>query len=401
MDNIQTKTVDVFKSVVYRIPALFYDRNSETLLAFAEQRETADDASTKNLVMSRGTLKDESSGAKTIEWSEFKIVEKAKLLNCRPMNPCPVFEKNTNTLFLFFICVEDGVTEQWQIKNCTNKARLCYITSTDLGQTWSEEGVTELTDKLDEIKNWKTFAVGPGHGLQMKKGRLIVPVHAYACVCAPCSSCCCYITCMCSCTCSAPNALALYSDDRGSTWKLGKMFQSQSGECQMAEIFDGDKSSIYCNARSRGCCRVEAVSENGGADFHTLSNTTKLVETDSGCQGSVVSFPAQGEGADAEGDPKWLLYTHPCDPCKRFNLGVYVNKSPKDPSKWSKPWIINSGPSGYSDLAYIGNGWFACLMECGVKKETEQIASVVFSYDDIKQSTTMQCIMSCQCFKCP
>uniref|UniRef100_A0A4W6D1D6 exo-alpha-sialidase n=1 Tax=Lates calcarifer TaxID=8187 RepID=A0A4W6D1D6_LATCA len=347
--TLPTKTVDVFKSVVYRIPALFYDRNSETLLAFAEQRETADDASTKNLVMSRGTLKDESSG-----WSEFKIVEKAKLLNCRPMNPCPVFEKNTNTLFLFFICVEDGVTEQWQIKNCTNKARLCYITSTDLGQTWSEEGVTELTDKLDEIKNWKTFAVGPGHGLQMKKGRLIVPVHAYACVCAPCSSCCCYIT-----------------DDRGSTWKLGKMFQSQSGECQMAEIFDGDKSSIYCNARSRGCCRVEAVSENGGADFHTLSNTTKLVETDSGCQGSVVSFPAQGEGADAEGDPKWLLYTHPCDPCKRFNLGVYVNKSPKDPSKWSKPWIINSGPSGYSDLAYIGNGWFACLMECGVKKETE------------------------------
>ncbi|XP_018557778.1 sialidase-4-like [Lates calcarifer] len=206
---------------------------------------------------------------------------------------------------------------------------------------------------------------------------------------------------MCSCTCSAPNALALYSDDRGSTWKLGKMFQTQSGECQMAEIFDGDKSSIYCNARSRGCCRVEAVSENGGADFHTLSNATKLVETDSGCQGSVVSFPAQDEGADIEGDPKWLIYTHPSNQCKRTDLGVYVNKSPKDPSKWSKPWIINIGPSGYSDLAYIGNGWFACLMERGVKKETEQIASVVFSYNDIKQSTTMQCIMSCQCFKCP
>ncbi|GLD75059.1 sialidase-2-like protein [Lates japonicus] len=147
MANRQTKPEDiklqnktVFKSPVYRIPALFYDRNSETLLAFAEQRETADDASTQNLVMRRGTLKDESPGAKTIEWSELKtVVEKAKLNNCRPMNPCPVFEKNTNTLFLFFICVEDRVTEQWQIKHCTNKARLCYITSKDHGQTWSEQ----------------------------------------------------------------------------------------------------------------------------------------------------------------------------------------------------------------------------------------------------------------------
>ncbi|XP_018557782.1 sialidase-3-like [Lates calcarifer] len=385
MGNKQTKPEDielqnktVFKThsaVVYRIPALFYDRNSETLLAFAEQRETADDASTKKLVMRRGTLKDESSGAKTIEWSELKPVEKAKLDNYRPMNPCPVFEKNTNTLYLFFICVKSTYSEMWQRWLGCNKARLCYITSTDLGQNWSD--VTDLTDKLYEIKNWATFAVGPGHGLQMKTGRLIVPVHAYD----SCSSCCCCIMC----NCSVPHARALYKDIDDSTWKLGNMLQTQSGECQMAEIFDGDsKSSIYCNARSQGGWRVEAVSENGGADFPTLSNATKLVETDSGCQGSVVSFPAQDEGADTEGDPQWLLYTHPSNKSKRTDLGVYVSKSPKDPSKWSKPWIINSGPSGYSDLAYIGKGWFACLMECGVKKETEQIASVVFSYKDIK-----------------
>ncbi|XP_018520458.1 sialidase-2-like isoform X1 [Lates calcarifer] len=239
MANTQTKTVDVFKSVVYRIPALFYETESNTLLAFAEQRETEANCTAKELVMRRGTLKDESPGVKTIEWSELKtVVEKAKLDNYRPLNPCPVFEKNTKTLFLFFICVEDRVEEQWQIKNRTNKARLCYITSEDLGQNWSE--VTDLTYTLGEIKNWATFAVGPGHGLQMKKGRLIVPVYAYVCSSSSKSN-------------EATSyAFALYSDDRGSTWKLGQMLQTQSGECQMAEIFDGDKSSIYCNACSQG-----------------------------------------------------------------------------------------------------------------------------------------------------
>ncbi|KAM4527279.1 uncharacterized protein PAE49_024191 [Odontesthes bonariensis] len=44
------------------------------------------------------------------------------------------------------------------------------------------------------------------------------------------------------------------------------------------------------------------------------------------------------------------------------------------------------GPSGYSDLAYLDEGWFACLMERGESSETEQIALGVFSYDDVKQN---------------
>uniref|UniRef100_A0A4W6FU38 exo-alpha-sialidase n=1 Tax=Lates calcarifer TaxID=8187 RepID=A0A4W6FU38_LATCA len=232
MANTQTKTVDVFKSVVYRIPALFYETESNTLLAFAEQRETEANCTAKELVNKSHNL----------------LVEKAKLDNYRPLNPCPVFEKNTKTLFLFFICVEDRVEEQWQIKNRTNKARLCYITSEDLGQNWSE--VTDLTYTLGEIKNWATFAVGPGHGLQMKKGRLIVPVYAYVCSSSSKSN-------------EATSyAFALYSDDRGSTWKLGQMLQTQSGECQMAEIFDGDKSSIYCNACSQGAYKPSGFDDH-------------------------------------------------------------------------------------------------------------------------------------------
>ncbi|XP_071329407.1 sialidase-3-like [Trachinotus anak] len=360
----------VFKSHVYRIPALFHERESETLLAFAEQRRTAADSTAEKLVMKTGKLREDSPGVKTVEWSDFKPVKEAKIEGHRSMNPCPVYEENNKTLFLFFICVEGTVEERWQIQNCTNKARLCYITSKDLGQSWSN--VTDLTDSLEEIKNWATFAVGPGHGLQMKGGRLIVPVYGYAKK-------------------GDPHALALYSDDCGDHWQFGKMLPTESIECEMAEFFDeGDKSFIYCNARSQGGNRVEAVSEIDGHQFSKLSCPSTLVETGNGCQGSVISFPAQSEDANTKSDQsqnknKWLLFTHPSDRSKRIDLGVYLNKSPQDPKAWSKPWIINRGPSGYSDLVYIDHGWFVCLMERGEKTETEQIACVAFSYDHIKK----------------
>ncbi|XP_062295957.1 sialidase-3-like [Scomber scombrus] len=355
----------VFTTVVHRIPDLIY-LGDDKILAFAERRKTTNDASTVALDMRTGKVNrnKESNPEVTIKWSELKPVTKAHLHGCRPMNPCPVYEKNSKTLFLFFICVKDGVSEQWQIEHHTNETHLCYIKSTDDGQNWSE--VTVFTEnELVEIKQWDTMAVGPGHGIQMESGRLIVPLYAY------------YRE-----NSSRPFALCLYSDDRGKTWTLGNKLTTDSLECEMAEVFDDEgKSRIYCNARHTKY-RVEAVSEDGGKEFGTANSVEKLVDT--GCQGSVVSFPDQSELQPVHN--KWLLFSHPTDTSKRVNLGVYLNKSPQDPTKWSKPSIINSGPSGYSDLAYIDDGWFVCLMECGKLIETEQIACRIFSYNDVEQA---------------
>ncbi|XP_045903613.1 sialidase-3-like [Micropterus dolomieu] len=371
--DLKTDKKTLFKSKVYRIPALLYERQSETLLAFAEQRKTSDDSGTEMLVMKTGKLKkEESSDVRTIEWSELKLVKEAHIDGYRPMNPCPVYEKTSKILFLFFICVEDAITEQYQIEHSDNRTRLCYIKSQDLGQNWSE--VTDLTDELDEIKKWATFAVGPGHGIQTESGRLIVPTYAYI-----------------KSKKYASYSLSLYRDESDKKWKFGKMLKDESLECEIAEVSDDTGLSyIYCNARVKGSYRLEALSNYDGDSFINLPCAKKLVETGTGCQGSVVSFPAQSEAAHADGNPnqnpnKYLLFTHPSHKAKRVKLGVYLNKSPKNPNAWSKPWIINSGPSGYSDLAYIGDGLFACLMECGEQKETEQIAAVVFSYNEVKQ----------------
>ncbi|XP_053192193.1 sialidase-3-like [Scomber japonicus] len=375
------------EEAVYRIPALIY-LGDDNILAFAERRKTIDDASTVALDMRAGKVNriKGTNPAVTIEWSDLNPVKEAQLPGYRPMNPCPVYEKNSKTLYLFFICVKDGVTEQEQIKSGNNQTHLCYIKSTDDGQTWSE--VTEITEnELVEIEQWATMAVGPGHGIQMKSGRLIVPLYAYyrhGC-------CCCFYCCCC---CNSSFALCLYSDDQGNIWKLSKKLEMKSNECEMAEVFDDTgKSIIYCNARNAKY-RVGAVSEDGGKEFSSFEkkhlkpaccdNKSKLVDTGTGCQGSVVSFPDQSEVQPDHN--KWLLYSHPTDKHKRVKLGVYLNKTPQDPTQWSKPWIINSGPSGYSDLAYIDDGWFVCLMECGKHAYTEQIVCRIFSYDDAEQA---------------
>ncbi|KAM9307120.1 sialidase-3-like [Pholidichthys leucotaenia] len=366
------------KNEVYRIPALFYHRETETFLAFAEKRRTTNDASGLALVMKTGAVtRDKNAHQVHIQWSELRLVKEAHLDGYRPMNPCPLYDAATKKLYLFFMCIEGTVTEPWQLFWGINKGRVCYITSTDVGKSWS--AVTDLTNSLPEIKNWAVFAVGPGHGLQSDSGRLIVPVYGYG----SCNGSNCLF-----CGCSIPRAISLYSDDKGATWQFGDSFDKKSIECQMAEICD-DKGLkfIYCNARNQGGYRVEAISHNDAEDF-TIFQTQQLVETGNGCQGSVVSFPAQNEGANTEvvqsQDPKWLLYTHPADKCKRLNLGVYVNTFPKEPNSWSQPWILNPGPSAYSDLAYIDGGLFACLMERGEVTETEEIAFMIFSYDEVK-----------------
>ena len=235
------------------------------------------------------------------------------------MNPCPVYERKTKTLYLFFICVLGSTTEQHQIRTGKNKARLCYVTSKDNGQSWSR--TTDLTESVigDKIVNWATFAVGPGHGIQMKSGRLVIPAYVY------------YI--------HVrffpfrfplivkPHALAFYSDDCGSTWQMGERVAIKSCECEMAEIIDRDcRSHLSCNARGTQGHRVEALSENGGAVFDKADFAQKLVETGSGCQGSVLSFASPQhtrqyeENCLTSDSTTWRLSSHPTNSTTRKAL---------------------------------------------------------------------------------
>ncbi|XP_068567657.1 sialidase-4 [Cebidichthys violaceus] len=401
--------------VTYRVPALLFLSRSRSFLAFCEERLSPSDSQAHLLVMRRGTFY-----RNYVEWEDMRVLGTAFLPGHRSMNPCPVYDEFTNTLFLFFIAVLGHTSESYQLATGKNLTRLCYICSTDDGDTWSP--VTDLTTRVigDTIKEWATFALGPGHGIQLKSGRLLVPAYAYHIECKECFGQLCQTT---------PHAFCFYSDTHGRTWRFGEAVPvPESVECQMVSVDEEDGTNVlYCNARSPLGYRVQALSLDDGAVFREGQLVQRLVEPGNGCHGSIVGFPAplhlchsldnhldqpqhhsrhwtscMTDSNHTTSDPTssltpnhpyfltptWVVYSHPTWTTGRRDLGVYLSLFPRDPDSWRGPWVIYEGPSAYSDLAYLELPpslgappavAFACLFECGTKTAYDEICFSIFT----------------------
>ncbi|XP_033929287.1 sialidase-3-like [Melopsittacus undulatus] len=355
--------------VTYRIPALLYIPSAATFLAFAEKRSSARDEDAKYLVLRQGRRH-----GPLVQWGPIQDLSALTLPGRRTMSPCPLYDSSTGTIFLFCICVARGRSERCQLWCSRSAARLCFSTSTDHGRTW-----TPLRDVTDEaigtdLSRWATFAVGPGHGIRLDSGRLVVPAYTYyihrrlcGMVPLPCST--------------RQHSLVFYSDDNGHHWHKGALLGGQqTGECQVAQIHgdDPDVPVLYCNARAPHGCRSVALSTDLGLCFQPPVQCPVLAEPPRGCQGSVVSFPAPHHTGTGPA-PSWLLYSHPMDRHRRRDLGLYVNPSPLEQDGWWHPWVLRQGPAGYSDLAACPGGVFGCLFECGTHSACEEITFCLFS----------------------
>ncbi|KAM7399246.1 hypothetical protein PAMP_018532 [Pampus punctatissimus] len=411
--------------VTYRVPALLYLSRSSCFLAFCEERLSPSDSQAHLLVMRKGTFY-----RNYVEWEDMRVLGAAFLPGHRSMNPCPVYDEFTGTLFLFFIAVLGHTSESYQLVTGKNVTRLCYVSSTDNGDTWSP--VTDLTKRVigDTIKEWATFALGPGHGIQLKSGRLLIPAYAYHIECKECFGQLCQTT---------PHAFCFHSDTHGQTWRFGEAVPGpESVECQMVSVDEEDGTNVlYCNARSPLGHRVQALSLDDGAVFQEGQLVQRLVEPRNGCHGSIVGFPAplhlcqslnhhlhqpihrskhwtpcmahsnhttspfpnttsvstspSSPNQSAPPDfltPTWVVYSHPTWTSARKDLGVFLSLFPRDPDSWRGPWVIYEGPSAYSDLAYLelppSPGAppavaFACLFECGTRTAYDEICFSIFT----------------------
>ncbi|XP_045415149.1 sialidase-4 [Lemur catta] len=276
--------------LTYRVPALLPVPPGPTLLAFVEQRLSPSDSHAHRLALRRGTL-----AGGSVRWGALCTLGTAALEEHRSMNPCPVLDASTGTVFLFFIAVLGHTPEAVQIATGRNAARLCCVSSRDAGLTWGS--ARDLTEEAigGAVQDWATFAVGPGHGIQLPSGRLLVPAYTYRVDRRECFGKVCR---------TSPHSFTFYSDDHGGTWHHGGLVPNlRSGECQLAVVDGGRAGSfLYCNARSPLGSRVQALSADEGTSFLPGELVPPLAETAWGCQGSIVGFPApppnrpQGEG---------------------------------------------------------------------------------------------------------
>ena len=108
---------------------------------------------------------------------------------------------------------------------CVEYMRCFVIHSDDDGQTWSSP--SEMTSVLDSFRDriqWQAIATGPGHGIELSNGRLVVPVWMsdYRLPGR-----------------TGKAAATIFSDDGGATWQAGELAIPEAGEANVVERSDG------------------------------------------------------------------------------------------------------------------------------------------------------------------
>ncbi|MFC1596556.1 exo-alpha-sialidase [Planctomycetota bacterium] len=301
----------------YRIPSLVVF-GRETVLAFCEARgDTGSDWSDVDLV-SRRSL----DGGRT--WTAMQIVVDAGPLTAG--NPCPVVDRSTGTIWLPF-CRGSAPGR--------GNAEILLTKSTDDGKTWSKP--VNVSDGVKD-PGWPFAGTGPGHGIQLKTGRLLIPCWADS---TP------------SCG-EVQTSYCFYSDDHGDRWRLGQsLTRNASDECDVVELTDG---RVYLNARSRQGKRQRAYafSSDGGHSWSEVEYDPSQPEPS--CDGGLVRLTDTTRFQKSR-----VLAASPANPKARTTMTVRLSYD--ECRTWPVSKVVYDGPSAYVDLAVCRDHQVLCLYE--------------------------------------
>lgn len=313
-----------------RIPALVMTKKG-TLLAFCEGRiNTASDWADMDLLMRRS-----KDGGRT--W-EPNVVIASRKTGQPTSNATPIVDDN-GTIHLLYQ---------------RDYANAYYTSSVDDGKTWSK--AVDITYAFDAFKpeyDWKVLAPGPGHSIQLKNGRLLVPIWlSDPAKLKPRRS-------------HAPSCIAtIYSDDHGKTWKRGAIIANNSPEFKnpsetmaiqlndgrvmvnIRNVSDEHRRGIsYSNDGSSGW--TKPVFDNGLFEPICMATIIRLQNK----QSAMLFINPDSELPDGKLIPKY--------PRKNLTAKISYNEG----QSWPVKKVINAGPAGYSDVATGPDGTIYCLYE--------------------------------------
>lgn len=252
------------------------------------------------------------------------------------------------------VAIVDRETGAIEFLYCVNYARCFSMRSTDDGLTWTAP--VEITSSFEPFRakyDWKVIATGPGHGIQLKSGRLVVPIWlAYGAVGD-----------------HKPSAAAtIYSDDQGKTWQAGDLCLPNEGdfgdpnETTITELSDG-RVMLVSRSVSKANRKLVTTSPDGAKGWTTPVFHDQLWEPI--CMAGIVAHPSK---------PGTLIYSNPhtlnlekdgtevpAGRGKRENLSIKLSRD--DGKTWPINKTLEPGKSAYSDLAVLPDGTVLCLYE--------------------------------------
>lgn len=329
---------DTYTSI--RIPSVVVTKKG-IVLAFAEGRAARADQAQNDIILKRST-----DGGKS--WGALQLIhdDGANSLN----NPTAVVEQESGRVFLMYQRIpgqfKERATNISTGYDGTNIYRNLLVWSDDDGATWTKP--LDITRTTKRATNATTIASGPGIGIQLTRGphrgRLIIPFN------------------------EGPyfqwNNFAVFSDDRGATWKFGENVpgafvpdaklgrRSQINEVQMVELSDG---SVRLNSRQFGGAKVRktSVSKDGGMTWSVVEDVPAL--RDPSCNASILRYSFD----DGAGKGR-ILYSGP-DSTKRDNGTVHLSLD--DGATWPMQRVLWPGSFAYSVLTKLPDGAIGCLFE--------------------------------------
>ena len=328
---------------LYRIPGIVVTAKG-TVLAYCEARKhTGNDWDEIDIMLRRST-----DGGKTWEARRKLVTLKEKVAK----NPVAIKQKlgkEGEVTINNPVAIADRKEGVVHFLYCVEYARCFYMRSDDDGKTFGKP--VEITAALEKFRrdyDWKAMATGPGHGIQLKSGRLLVPVwlstgegggaHRPSCM------------------------SVIYSDDGGKTWQRGDIVATDPkpknpNETTAIQLHDG---SVLLNIRHESEPRQRAVSisADGATKWSALRFEKAL--PDPVCFGSLVRLAEQPAYRKNR-----ILFSNPDNAVDRQRKNVTVKLSYDEGESWPVSRSIEAGVSGYSDLAVAPDGTIYCFYERG------------------------------------
>ena len=327
--------------VEYRIPVLVTS-NKGTLLAFCDARvdKPGDPPNNIDLVMKRSTDQGRT-------WSPLKVL--LDVGEGATADSCGLVDRQTGTIWVFTVYCPVGIGTSTAKPGLSGDTFMYWaIKSDDDGETWSEKrDVTTMFKKAE----WKSGSPGPGRGMQMRSGRLIVPKYfvknGY----------------------SASHVV--FSDDHGKTWMIGGEAHSTgvTNESQVAELSDG---SLLLNMRgTEGNQRKISRSTDGGMTWSDAIEDPALIEPP--CQASLSNVTNIHDH-----DKDRILFANPAA-LERKNMTVRLSYD--GGHTWPIAKQVHAGPSAYSCLTVLPDMTAGLLYERGDQRTYEKITFARFDLE--------------------
>jgi len=325
----------------YRIPALIATPKG-TLLAIVEGRKDSSSDHGHNELLMRRSL----DGGDT--WTPMQLVKSDgdNALN----NPTLVVDRDTGTVWLVFVWTSTRkFKNNDEVAKATGRVSDMWVMhSNDEGATWS--GPVNITKSVNR-PGWRRIVPGPGVGIQLPSGRLVIPCNHEI----------------------GPVATdhIIYSDDHGKSWHLGGSTDDKTDEDQVVGLADGTLMMNIRNYREKGH-RGTSLSEDQGKTWSPVVSDPTLIEPV--CQASLIRYTLSPPFRKNR-----LLFSNPATQDKRIKMTVRLSYD--EGKTWPVARLLNAGPSGYSCLTVLHDMRIGCLYERGDRSSIDKVTFARFTLD--------------------